>query len=130
MPTIKAKLFNNDIEFLIDAGTRVKMISNHVFKKMSNIKVALQKSVSLIYAHGCTDPLNTKGMFHAKISSKDKDVSADFYVIENSSSRQSRFLGDVTAQSLNIVHFAFSSFTQGSIYTSIFHCLMTRWGSL
>ena len=111
VPSVCARVHNTEIEFLVDTGANVNIISDIVFKDMSDKSgITLQKPVPLIYAYGSSSPLNVKGYFHSNISYRNKVVATDFYVVESPSSRQSRcLLGVTTAQNLNIVHFAFTS---------------------
>lgn len=64
------------------------------------------------------------GYFLAEIKYKDRSVKTQFYVVETTDSRHSScLLGSQTAQSLNIVQFAFTSFISSSIpdqYPSLF----------
>lgn len=132
MPSVKAKVYKTEIEFLIDTGASVNVINENVFAQMSP-KPTLKKPESLVFAYGSSEPLSIKGYFQSQIYYKGKEVGAEFYVVENTSIRiidpismfsHSRcLLGSATAQALNIVHFAFSASCLSSIpdqYPSLF----------
>ena len=114
-PSVHANVLNFDIKFLIDTGSSVNIISENVFNRLG-YKQSLKQPVPLIFAYGSTVPLNVLGYFVAEIKYKDRSVKSELYVVRSTDSRHSRcLLGSKTAQLLNIVHFAFTSFASSSI---------------
>jgi hypothetical protein len=114
IPSVCVNIFNSDVKFLIDTGSSVNIMNENIYNNMSS-KPSLQQPVPLIFAYGASQPLDVKGYFRTTINYKGKTVTADMYVVGNTDSRQSScLLGAKTAQALDIVQFAFSSFAASS----------------
>lgn len=115
IPSVHAKVFDSNVEFLVDTGSSVNIISKSVFNNLKT-KPSLKQPTPLIYAYGSTTPLNVIGYFTADIKYKDKSVKTELYVVETTDSRYaSCLLGAKAAQSLNIIHFAFTTSVSSSI---------------
>ena len=97
---IKIEINDCDIEFQIDSGAFVNVICEHDFNKLKNIE--LKTSKTKIFAYGSSTPLPIMGCFYSKITRRDKDENAKFYVISGKS-KQENLLGIDSATNLGIL---------------------------
>ena len=122
IPSVHAQVFDSSVEFLVDTGSSVNVVSRNVYNGLKP-KPSLKQPVPLIYAYNSSTPLDVAGYFTADIKYKGKSVKTELYVVESPNSWCASLLGSQTAQSLNIIHFAFTASVQDSIseqYPSLF----------
>ena len=109
IPLVHANLFDTDVEFLVDTGSSCNIVNENIYDKLGN-KPILKYPTPVIYAYGTNTPLPCIGYFVGNISYRNKSVKTEVYVVKQSDSRHSMcLLGASTAQSLDMIKFAFAS---------------------
>ena len=116
-PLTKAKILNTEINFLIDTGASVNIVSGKTFKTFE-IKPKLKPPHSLIFSYCSNKPLKVRGYFETEIHFNDIYTNARFYVIDSDETYAKDLLGLDTSQSLGMIQFAFSSSSTSSTMPS------------
>ncbi|KAL5015077.1 hypothetical protein ScPMuIL_009347 [Solemya velum] len=109
-PFVETRIFDKPVKFLIDTGATVNIIDTNTYNKVCSSK-KLHGPTPVIYGYASKTPLPVKGYFSTDIDYKDSRVNARFYVVDSDTQKTNNLLSANTAQSLNLVHFAFSSTT-------------------
>ena len=107
-PLVNANLLNTQVNFLIDTGASVNIVSGKTFANFKT-KPKLKTPHNFIFAYGSTKPLNVRGYFNADIEFKNNCTNTYFYVIDSNESHAKDLLSLETSQSLGMIQFALSS---------------------
>ena len=104
MPVTKVKLFNQNVDMVLDTGASTDIIDKATFEFITRRHpVTLQPASTKLFAYGSQTPLKTLGKFDALIESKKKYTMSTIHVTDGQSGsllsyNTARELGLITLQ--------------------------------
>jgi predicted nucleic acid-binding Zn-ribbon protein len=108
-PRITLHIQDANVQFLIDTGASLNIISQESYNKMTK-KPVLFQPCPRVFAYDSKEPLNVLGIFNAVIRHQQKEpVHTKFYVVDTTMAKSENLLSGETTQQLEIIHFALSS---------------------
>ncbi|KAK3083972.1 hypothetical protein FSP39_006106 [Pinctada imbricata] len=99
LPKTEIRLNDHKMKIIVDTGSSINIVEETTVNKMRN-KPKLQKSDISAFAYGQKEKLRIRGKFSASVESKDKIVTATFYVVPGD---YGNLLSYATAVDLNII---------------------------